>query len=185
MPPVILFLGDSYTECYRLPAAHAFPAFVQEQLTAADKSYRVINGGLAGDTTAGALRRLRNYLRQESELAALVVELGWNDEINQVPLADTRENLRQIIRLSREHSPDLKVFLFLMEALGARDRRYTTDFAAMYVDLAREENVELLPFFMREVLGNPELRQPDEVHPNVRGMQKVNAAVWRSLEGSL
>jgi acyl-CoA thioesterase-1 len=62
--------------------------------------------------------------------------------------------------------------------LGAR---YTTRFREAYTNVARRENLTLVPFLLDKVAGNPALNQSDGVHPNEQGERIVADNVWRAL----
>lgn len=206
---VILFLGDSLTEGYRLAARLAFPERLVEKFAQAGRSVRAINAGVAGHTTGDALRRLPLLLerpaaraggRHDETITDLVIELGVNDLLQRVPLAKVRENLLAIIRAAREVFPRIRIFMFRVPALnlsfeflpdgtdalsqgdGEADE-YAREFAAIYPQLAADDNqLILLPFLLDGVLMRPEYNQPDLIHPNPRGQELVVENVWRSLK---
>ena len=204
---VILFLGNSLTEGYRLAARLAFPERLVEKFAQNGRSVRAINAGVAGHTTGDALRRLPLLLDRRADAAGrqhdetitdLVIELGVNDLLQRVPLATVRENLLAIIQAARVAFPRIRIFLFRVPALslsfeflpdgtdalsqGEADE-YAHEFAAIYPQLAAEDKqLILLPFLLDGVLMRPEYNQPDLIHPNPRGQELVVENFWRSLK---
>src|SRR6188474_192564 len=72
--PVILFLGTSLTAGYGLSGPElAYPALIQAKLDSAGRPYRVVNAGVSGESSAGALDRI-DWLLRSHHVAVLVVE---------------------------------------------------------------------------------------------------------------
>jgi acyl-CoA thioesterase-1 len=176
----VLFLGDSLTAGYGLPAEQAFPALVQERIDAAGLDYRVVNAGVSGDTSAGGRRRIDWLLRQP--VAVLVLGLGGNDMLRGRDAASLRENLRTIIDKTRAAHPDVRVVLAGMRAAPNLGRSYVEAFEAVFPELARETDAVLIPFLLEGVAADPELNQPDGIHPTAAGQRVVADTVWRTLE---
>jgi acyl-CoA thioesterase-1 len=174
-------LGDSLTSGHGIGAARAFPAVIQEKLTAAGYDFTVVNAGVSGDTSSQAVRRYQTAL--DDDVRIMILALGVNDGLRGLPIADLRRNLAAII----EHAQSRKIAVLLcgMEALPIYGWKYTLDFHQMYVELARTYDVPLVPFMMLNVLGKPELLQPDRVHPNAAGARVMAEHVWPYLAALL
>lgn len=168
-----MFLGDSLTAGYGLTAEQAFPALVGEALRNQGTPVRVVNAGVSGDTTTGALDRLGWLLDQKPDL--LVVGLGANDAFRGQPVSRIEANLRTIIR--RAKSAGTRVLLLGMRIPTNFGPDYTSDFAAMYGRLASRERVPLMPFLLEGVGGHVDLNLDDGIHPNERGQRIVAANV--------
>ena len=179
--PRIVFLGDSLTAGYGLDVEQAVPSLIQKQLDAEGYTYEVVNAGVSGDTSAGGLRRLDWSL--DGNVRILVIELGGNDGLRGLPVAGMKQNLEAIIRRAKERGID--VLLTGMEAPPNYGPAYTADFRRVFRDLAGEERVAFMPFFLNGVAGNPSLNLADGMHPNPAGAQIVEANVWRTLEPML
>lgn len=182
--PLVVFLGDSLTAGYGLSTEQAFPALVGEALRGRGTPARIVNAGVSGDTTTGALGRLDWLLQQKPDL--LVVGLGANDAFRGQPVSRIEENLRTIVR--RAKASGARVLLLGMRIPTNFGPEYTSAFAAIYPRLASREGVPLMPFLLEGVGGRADLNQDDGIHPNARG-QKIVAAnvlphVVRALEGS-
>src|SRR5262245_39292175 len=178
--PVVLFLGDSLTAGYGLPAEQAFPALVHQGAEPAGFDYRVVNAGVSGDASAGGRRRISWLLRQP--VAVLVLELGGNDMLRGQSVDRLRENLRAIIDATRAAHPEVRVVLAGMRAAPNLGRRYVEAFEATFPALAAETGAALIPFLLEGVAADPELNQADGIHPTAAGQRIVADTVWRTLE---
>jgi len=169
LAPLVIFLGDSLTAGYGLPAEQGFPTLVAEQLLAEGRRARIVNAGVSGDTTAGGLRRLDWLLPQKPDV--LVVGLGGNDGLRGLSLRETEENLRAIV--ARGKAGGARVLLLGMKLPPNYGPEYAAGFEAIFGTVAREEDVPLVPFLLEGVGGDPALNQPDGIHPNREGQQRV------------
>lgn len=177
---IILFYGNSLTAGYGLDPREAFPALIQDRLDSLKLEYTVINAGLSGETTAGGRNRLSWVLNQKADI--FVLELGANDGLRGIPLAETRKNLQAIINAVRKRNPDTEIILAGMQIPPNMGQGYTTEFRRIFPDLAEVNNVHLIPFLLERVAGNPELNQQDGIHPTVKGQKIVANTVWKVLE---
>lgn len=177
-PLRIVALGDSLTSGHRLSRDEAYPAVLQETMTAAGLPAEVINHGVSGDTTAEALRRLDDALREEPHV--LIVALGANDGLRGVPVRRVQSNLEQIVTTALERG--VQVLLVGMEALPIHGLQYTLDFHQVYPALAAAHDLPLVPFMLSGVFGNPELMGQDQIHPNAAGARVIAANIWVHLQ---
>src|SRR6185503_19675828 len=125
---VVVFLGDSLTAGYGLPADQAFPSLLERKLREGGTPVRVLNAGVSGDTSAGALRRLPWVLRQRPDV--VVVELGANDALRGQPTSGIEANLRSILEQCRDAGA--KVLLVGMQIPTSYGPEYGGEFAALY-----------------------------------------------------
>ncbi len=176
----ILVLGDSLSAGYGLDRSQAYPALLAQKLNAAGQPCEVINAGVSGDTTAGGLRRLPNYLRRNIDV--LVLELGINDAFRGVPISQMQENLQAIIDKTRQRNPNVAIVLTGMQIPQFASDAYLREFGAMYGELARKNNAALVPYLLEGVGGDPALNLPDRIHPNAAGQRILAENVWRVLE---
>ncbi len=177
--PVVLFLGTSLTAGLGLAREQAYPALIQAKIDSAGLTYRVVNAGVSGETSAGGLRRIDWLLRQP--VAVLVVELGANDMLRGQSVEALRSNLEEIIERTRAAHPEARIVLAGMKAAPNLGPRYTAEFESVFVELAQERDVELIPFLLEGVAGVPELNQPDGNHPTAEGQRIVAENVWQVL----
>lgn len=179
--PLVVFLGDSLTAGYGLDEDQAFPSLVENRLQAAGRPVKVVNAGISGDTTAGGLQRLDWLLRQQPDI--LVVCLGANDGLRGVELESSEENLRQIV--TRTQEAGVRVLLVGMLIPPNYGPDYTTQFAAIYPELAAELDVTLLPFLLQGVAADAKLNLADGIHPNAEGHEILADTVLEYLKPML
>lgn len=178
--PVVLFFGTSLTAGYGLAPEQAFPALIEKKAREEGVPIKVVNAGLSGETTAGAVRRIDWVLRTPADL--VVIEGGANDALRGLPPDAARANLEKLIASVRAKQPQAKIALIQMEAPPNYGVSYTRSFRSIYTDVAKKENVPLLPFLLSGVAGISRLNQPDGVHPNVAGERIVADNVWNALK---
>ncbi len=178
--PVVVFFGTSLTAGYGLEPDQAFPALVERLADSAGVPIRAVNAGLSGETSAGAVRRIDWVLRARADL--IVLEVGANDALRGLAPAAAKTNLESLIASVRRTQPRAKIVLIQMEAPPNFGAAYTRSFRSVYANVAREQNVTLLPFLLDGVAGIPRLNQADGIHPNLAGERIVAANVWRALE---
>jgi acyl-CoA thioesterase-1 len=175
----IIFAGTSLTAGLGLDPDSAYPRLIQEKLDSAGLDIEAVNAGVSGETTAGLLQRLDWLLRGHFDV--FVIESGANDGLRGVAVEAIEANLRQIIQRVRTARPEAKIALIQMEALPNYGRVYGSAFHDLYVRVAKDENVTLLPFLLDRVAGRAELNQGDGIHPNADGERIVADNVWRGL----
>ena len=163
----ILFFGDSLTAGYGLSADEAFPALLEQELNKGTQKVKVINGGLSGETSAGGLSRIDWLLRKPIDI--FVLELGANDGLRGLPLAQTKRNLQAIINKVKTKYPEAKIVLAGMMVPPNMGRQYTDEFKNMYPQLAKINNNILIPFILKDVGGIEKLNQADGIHPTAEG----------------
>ncbi|MHA6247873.1 arylesterase [Pontibacter sp. CAU 1760] len=176
----ILFFGNSLTAGYGLEPEQAFPALIQERIDSLDLPYKVINAGVSGETTAGGKGRIDWLLKQPIDV--FVLELGANDGLRGIKTEETYSNLKTIIQKVRRKNPDVQVVLAGMQIPPSMGQQYTQQFKEVYTRLAQEEQVDLIPFLLEGVAGNPELNQGDGIHPTVEGQKILTDNVWAVLD---
>lgn len=178
--PVILCVGTSLTAGLGLDPEQAYPALLQAKVDEAGLSYRVVNAGVSGETSAGALRRMDWLLRQK--VAVLVLETGANDGLRGQDPESTRANIQAIFDRALQQSLPPRLVLAGMEALPNYGPEYGRKFHALYPELARKNGAALVPFILEGVGGVPALNQADGIHPTAEGHRRVAENVWRVLQ---
>ncbi|WP_431134111.1 arylesterase [Psychroserpens mesophilus] len=177
----ILCFGDSITAGYGLENSDdAYPALLQQKIDSLGLNYTVINSGLSGETSAGGKSRINWVLNQD--ISIFLLELGANDGLRGVPLTETRSNLQAIIDSVKKKSPDTTIILAGMELPPNMGQDYTSEFRQIYAELAEENNLEFIPFILKDVGGIKELNQNDGIHPNVEGHKILANTVWDTLK---
>ncbi|MBS1749356.1 MAG: arylesterase [Bacteroidetes bacterium] len=179
----IIFFGNSLTAGYGVDPSEAFPALIQGIIDSLGLQYKVVNAGVSGETTAGGNSRIDWVLHQPVDV--FVLELGGNDGLRGISPAETKKNLQTIINKVRSKYPGTKIVLAGMQIPPNMGQRYTGAFKQIYPDLAKENNITLIPFLLDHVGGDPALNQPDGIHPTASGHKIVAENVWKELKGIL
>jgi acyl-CoA thioesterase I len=179
----IVFFGNSLTAGYGLDPSQAFPALIQQKIDSLNLGYKVVNAGVSGETSSGGNSRVDWILEQP--LDVFVLELGANDGLRGIPLQETRANLQSIIDKVKAKYPKSKILIAGMQMPPNMGVQYTTDFRAIFPELAKKNNSILIPFILEGVGGEVNLNQEDGIHPTAEGHQIVAENVWRELQGAL
>jgi acyl-CoA thioesterase-1 len=178
----ILFFGNSLTAGYGLDdITQAFPAVVQTKIDSLKLPYKVINAGLSGETSAGGSSRIDWILKQHVDV--FVLELGGNDGLRGIPVRETAKNLQAIVDKVKAKNPAVKLVLLGMQVPPNMGSDYANRFKTIYPQLAAKNNMALVPFLLEGVGGNPELNQPDGIHPTAEGAKIAAENVWKVLKG--
>jgi acyl-CoA thioesterase-1 len=178
--PTVLFLGTSLTAGYGIDPEKAYPALIQQKIDSAGLGYRVINAGLSGETSAGALRRA-DWLFQQP-VSVLVLETGANDGLRGLPPDSLRANIQGILNRAKQLRPPPRLVLVGMRVPPNYGRAYSGEFEALYPQLAKSNGAVLVPFLLEGVGGVRALNQPDGVHPTAEGQRRMAETVWRVLK---
>jgi acyl-CoA thioesterase-1 len=179
-PPVILVFGDSISAGYGLPRVEqGWVALLQAKLKDQGYGYQVVNASVSGETTAGGLARLPRALMLHHP-AIVILELGGNDGLRALPVAQMRSNLAQMVELSS--AAGAKVLLLGMLIPPNYGPEYSSQFSRAYSDLAREKKLPFVPFLLNGIALNPDLMQADGIHPNPQGQPRLLGNVWPALQ---
>ena len=176
----IIFFGDSLTAGYGLSEDEAYPAIIQNKLLENHLDAVVVNSGVSGDTTAAGLGRLDWSLKVTPDI--FVLALGANDGLRGIPPLVTKTNLEKIIDRVRENSPGVKIVLVGMELPTNLGTDYRKNFSAVFPSIAKEKNVEFIPFLLSGVAGDKALNQSDGIHPTAEGQKIVAENVWKVIQ---
>ncbi len=175
----ILFFGNSLTAGYGVEPSEAHPALIQNKIDSLNLKYKVVNAGVSGETTSGGNSRVDWILKQPVDI--FILELGANDGLRGIPLATTEQNLQSIISKVRAAYPEAKIILEGMQIPPNMGAEYTNGFKEIYPWLAKENNIELIPFLLKDVAGDPKLNQRDGIHPTAEGHKILAETVWEIL----
>jgi len=174
---VVLFLGTSLTAGLGVEPDSAYPAVLQRRIDSLGLHWRIINGGVSGETSAGLLRRLPWLL--QGPLGVVVVESGANDGLRGLDVDSTRANLDAIVRQVRAHDSTTRIVIAGMQAPPNMGAPFTRRFRDLFPELARRERLPLIPFLLTGVAGIDSLNQADGIHPTPTGHRIVADNVWR------
>jgi acyl-CoA thioesterase-1 len=177
--PVILVFGDSISAGYGLARVEqGWVALLQTRLKDQDYGYQVINASVSGETTAGGLARLPRALMLHQP-KIVILELGGNDGLRALPIAQMCANLVRMIDLAS--AAGAKVLLLGIRMPPNYGPEYTEQFRSCYTNLARDKKFPLVPFLLNDVAEFPDLMQTDGIHPNELAQPRLLANVWPLL----
>jgi acyl-CoA thioesterase I len=178
--PVILVFGDSISAGYGLAhVERGWVALLQTRLREQEYGYQVVNASVSGETTAGGLARLPRALSLHRP-KIVILELGGNDGLRALPIAQMRANLAGMTDLAA--AAGAKVLLLGMRIPPNYGPDFTEQFRSSYSDLARDKKLPLVPFLLNDIALFPALMQADGIHPNEQGQLKLLDNVWPALK---
>lgn len=179
----IVFFGNSLTAGYGVEPGEAFPALVQLRIDSMELPYKVVNAGVSGETSAGGNGRIDWILQNPPDV--FVLELGANDGLRGIPVAETKKNLQAIIDKVKASNPSVKIVIAGMMMPPNMGQQYTTQFRDVFPALAKENNATLIPFLLQGVGGESKLNQQDGIHPTPEGHEILADNVWQVLKDVL
>lgn len=175
-------MGDSISSAYGMDIESGWVSLLQNRLHAFGKDYTVVNASISGDVTASGRQRISRLLDQHDP-EIVIIELGGNDGLRGLSLTEMKANLQSMISDSMEHGAT--VILAGMKILPNYGPRYTAGFEQVYIDLASENPVLLIPFILEGIGGVPGKMQDDGIHPNQHAQKIILDNVWATLEQML
>lgn len=177
--PVVLVVGDSLSAGYGIARAEAWPSLLQARLSDLGHPHRVVNASISGDTTRGGLARLPDALEIHAP-ELVIIELGANDGLRGIPVAEIRRNLSEMIQLAERSGA--RVLLAGIRIPPNYGPRYTGDFHEVYHDLAEEYGTGLVPFILDGVALEDGLMQDDGIHPSAAGQPRILDNLWPEVD---
>ncbi len=178
---VVLFFGNSLTAGMGVDRDQAFPARIRQKIDSLGWDWQVINAGLSGETSAGGESRVE-WVLKDQRVDIFVLELGANDGLRGIDPADTQKNLQAIIDKVKEHNPSARIILAGMKVPPNMGDDYAREFETIFPTLAKKNDATFIPFLLKGVAGDPELNQPDGIHPTAKGHRIVARTVWPYLK---
>jgi acyl-CoA thioesterase-1 len=175
--PTILVYGDSLSAAYGIPQSAGWVALLGERLKQRKSNYTVANASISGETSAGGAARIAKALAT-SKPAIVIVELGANDGLRGLPVAQMKSNLAAIVQASKREGA--RVVLVGMQLPPNYGAKYVNEFRAAFSDVARDERVQFVPFLL-EGLDQREQFQADALHPTAAAQPVLLENVWRKL----
>lgn len=180
--PKIVAFGDSLTAGFGLLEKESYPYLLQEKLNADGFNYEVINAGVSGETSIGGLERI-DWVLEMDNVQILILELGANDLLRRMPVANMKKNLAKIIE--KAQAKNIKVLLCGMLAPPNVGANYQREYQMAFPDLASEYKVTFLPFLLENVAMNKDLNQADGIHPNAEGEKIMTENIYQALKPML
>ncbi|ASG65389.1 arylesterase [Idiomarina piscisalsi] len=166
----LVVLGDSLSAGYGLSQEQTWVAELDRRWNSSHPDINIINASISGETTRGGLSRLEGVLERHQP-DALFIELGGNDGLRGFDLNTVRSNLKQMIDKAKEQ--DVKVALSQVMVPPNYGQRFAEQFRQVFEEVAKEEGVKLVPFFMEKIATNPDYVQNDGIHPTAEAQPKI------------
>jgi acyl-CoA thioesterase-1 len=166
--PRVMVYGDSLSAAYGLDPKDGWVALMAKKL--APQGVEIINSSISGETSGGGLARIRADLALVKP-TVVVLELGANDALRGLPVADTRKNLLAIVAACRDAKA--KVILVGIQIPPNYGLDYARQFRDLYPELAAREKLALVPFLLEGIADKLELFQPDRLHPTAEAQPRI------------
>ncbi len=174
----VLVMGDSLSASYGLTAAQGWVSLTAQKIAKEKPGWRVVNASISGETTAGGAARIAAELKRHKP-AVVVIELGANDGLRGLPLAQTRANLAKMITAAK--AANAKVLLIGMRIPPNYGPDYTQGFERAFRELSQQHKTAFLPFLLEPVAMDDRAFQADRLHPTAAAQPKLRDHVWRAL----
>jgi acyl-CoA thioesterase I len=174
----ILVLGDSISAGYGLAQGEGWVALLEQRIRRDKLDYNVVNASISGETTLGGRNRITEVLA-EHHPAVLIVALGGNDGLRGNPLEEIRRNLIAIVEAGRKSGA--KVVVIGMRIPPNYGRVYTRRFEGLFAEVARQQNVSLVPFLLQGFAEDRKMFQADGIHPVADAQPRILDNVYHRL----
>jgi acyl-CoA thioesterase-1 len=171
---IIVAMGDSLTAGLGVDENDAYPAQLERKLRRGGYNWHVVNAGISGETSSGALSRIGWVLKLKPDI--VILETGANDGLRGTDPRLMRKNIEEMLHILEKN--DVVVVLAGMEMLANLGKEYTGAFSAVYTDLSRKHRVILMPFFLADVAGDQSLNQQDGLHPTTAGYRIITDNIY-------
>ena len=178
----LLILGDSISAGYGINQKDNWVSMLQSKFNNDGTSIKLINSSVSGDTTSGGLQRLKRDL-QKFDPDYVLIELGGNDALRGYPIKRIKDNLQTMIALIKSNNS--KALLMQIRIPPNYGQKYTLAFERIYLELASSEEIYFLPFMLENVGLNPDLMQPDGIHPNAKAQPLIAKDMKKNLDSLL
>ncbi len=175
----LVVLGDSLSAGYGIRPEDGWVALLGQRLQKEGYGYRVVNASVSGETTDGGLARLPRVLAAHHP-AVLVVELGANDGLRGLPVAEMRHNLDKIVAAAT--AAGARVLVVGMRMPENYGPEYTERFAASFAEVAKAHHAALVPFLLERVALDESNFQADRLHPVAAAQGRLLETVWPELK---
>lgn len=177
----IVAMGDSLTAGLGVAEEDAYPARLERKLRSAGYHWKVVNAGISGETSSGALSRVNWVLKLKPDI--VILETGANDGLRGIDPRVTKRNIDETVRILKENR--VTVVLAGMRMVTNLGREFTGAFTAVYPDLAAKHGLILVPFLLQGVAGVPSLNEADGIHPTAEGYRVVAETVYPFVRSAI
>lgn len=175
----VLIVGDSISAGFGLDTRLGWVSLLEQRLKHEGFDDKVVNASISGDTSAGGRARLPALLA-EHKPELVILELGGNDGLRGMLPTQLQQNLAGMIQQSKKAGA--KVLLLGMRLPPNYGVRYTTAFAEVFPQVAKENDIPLVPFLLEGIGGVPSMVQSDGIHPTAEAQSRLLDNVWPMLK---
>jgi acyl-CoA thioesterase-1 len=177
-PPTVLVMGDSLSAGYGLANGEGWAALTAARLPRTNPGWKLANASISGETSAGGAARIDAELARHHP-RVVVLELGANDGLRGLPVAQMRANLEHIVVASQRAGA--RVLVLGMRMPPNFGPKYTREFESAFAELAKKHHAAYLPFFLAPVIADRRNFQEDNLHPVAAAQPKLRDYVWTQL----
>ena len=181
-PCKIMVMGDSLSAAYGLPVEQGWVALMESKLAEKFPKCSVVNASVSGETTAGGKSRLARLL-EEHRPSLMILELGANDGLRGLPIFVMEKNLNQMIEMAADYKAE--TILVGMQIPPNYGPAYSSKFREAFIDVADEQEVELVPFMLEGFAQDPGAFQTDGIHPNAGAQPFILNNIWPFVQKAL
>lgn len=174
----VLVVGDSISAAFGLETQEGWVTLLEERLREHNPEFKVVNASISGETTGGGLARFPQLL-SEHQPDYVIIELGGNDGLRGLSLTQMSSNLTRMVQQAKQQ--DAVVLLLGMRLPGNYGQRYTEAFYNVYQQIAEQEDVSVVDFFLAGVGGEEGMMQADGVHPTQMAQPLLLDNAWQRL----
>ncbi|MDP2240549.1 MAG: arylesterase [Burkholderiales bacterium] len=164
---VIVAFGDSLTYGTGAGEEESYPVVLGQLI-----NRQVVRAGVPGEVTAQGLQRLPQML-DEHRPQLVIVCLGGNDMLRRADPAQTKANLRAMLRMLKERGIAAVLVGVPRPALLAGAPEF-------YEELAREFAIPYEGGIVKDVLYSADTKS-DPIHPNAEGYRRMAQAIAELL----
>ena len=174
----ILIYGDSLSAGYGLARDESWAHLLGQRLQEKKLDYTVTNASISGETTLGGVNRIEQALRTYHP-TVLILALGANDGLRGADLEAMRKNLERMVRAAQRAKS--RVVLVGMRIPPNYGPGYAEKFEAVYRDVAKQQQVPLVPFLLNGFADRREYFQSDNLHPAAIAQPLMVDNIWKAL----
>lgn len=172
--------GDSLSAAYGFDPKDGWVALLAAKL--GKDGVTVINSSISGETTSGGLSRIKSDLARIRP-TIVVLELGANDGLRGLPVADMQRNLQGIITTIQ--AARARVVLVGVQIPPNYGIEYTQQFREVYAGLAKKNKLLLVPFLLEGFADRLEWFQADRMHPVAEAQPRILENVLPAVREAL
>ncbi|MEJ8823071.1 arylesterase [Variovorax humicola] len=180
--PTILVMGDSLSAEYGLKRGEGWVALLEKRLAAEKITAHVVNASISGETTAGGKSRIDALLKTHKP-NVVVIELGANDALRGLPIAQTQGNLTAMVDASK--AIGARVLVVGIQVPPNYGAAYLDSFTKVFTNVGNASKVPVVPFMLKGVADGPDVAamfQADRIHPVAAAHPRILDNIWPELK---